>query len=286
MFNSKYIVFNGEFISVDTFSIKMDNRAFRYGDSIFETMFASFGKIRFLEKHYERLKNGMKVLKYDLSNNTFSYEKIRKETLMLINKNRYYYGTRIRLTVFRRSGGFYTLEDNNINYLIETLPVKNILYELNKKGLVIGIYKDIKKTINKLSYYKTGNSLLFVLAGVYKREKNFDDCIILNEKNNICETISSNIFIVKGNNIFTPGLGEGFVNGIMRGFVIKNAVHLGYNIIEKKDIKTSELIYADEIFLTNSISGIKWVVGFEEKRYFNRIAKKLTALLNKEIENL
>lgn len=277
MQNKKYIILNGRFISDDSFFINRNNRAFKYGDSIFETMFSSSGKVRFFENHYRRITSGMKKLGYE---KILNQEKIKEEILKLIRKNKYLKGIRIRLTIFRKSGGFYTPETNNFNYLIETSELENEFYKLNKNGLIIDIYNEIKKPINKLSYYKTGNSLLFILAGIYKKKQKFDDCIILNEKNNICETISSNIFIIKNKNIITPAKNEACVSGIMRNFVIKNAGNFAYKIIEKNGIKTKDLFNAEEIFITNAVTGIKWIAAFKDKKYPCKKIKKLSENLN------
>ena len=286
MFYSKQLIFNGKYYKEDEFVLERNNRAFLYGDSLFETIFASENKIHFLEKHLLRLISGMKVLKYNIPDKFLSQKNIiEKEIIGLLLKNKYFGGVRIRLTVFGKSGGFYTPDSNDINYLIEATPLKNKLYELNQKGFTIDIFKDLIKSINCFSQYKTGNSLLFVIAGRYRKQHNFDDCIILNEKYNICESISSNIFLVSDNTIITPSLSTGCISGIMRNTILEIANKEGYKIKEKHVISPDDLLNVDEIFLTNSITGIRTVGAFREKRYFNKTAKFFIQKLNEKFKS-
>jgi len=208
-------------------------------------------------------------------------EKIRTDITYLINKNKTFSGTRIRLSVFRNDGGLYTPTDNNISYLIETSRLDHDHYHLNKKGLQIDIYKDIKKPTGIISQFKTGNSLLFIMAGNYKKKLKLDDCLLLNERGNLVESISSNLFIVKDNILLTPGIDSGAVSGIMREQIIEAAIKLGITIYDDCDLSVDDLLQADEIFLTNAITGIKWVVAFQERRFFNKTAKLLIEELNR-----
>ncbi len=284
MFSKKYLIFNGEPEEIDKFRLSIENRAFKYGDSLFETMFYSNGKIHFFDKHFKRVLSGLKDLKYNTPDKSFfNLIKTEKEISRLITTNHYHKGVRIRMTIFRKEGGFYTPENNDFNYLIETSPTTNTEYSLNNQGLTLKEYTDIKKQINVFSKYKTGNSLIFVLAGRYKTYNKADDCIILNDKGNVCETISSNIFILKGKTIITPPIEEGCVNGIMRKNIIELSEKEGYNVESNKAVKTDTLLTADEVFLTNAISGIKWVIGFKDKRYFNKTSKMLINKLNESL---
>lgn len=274
-----FICYNGEYLKNDKPVLNYNNRAFGYGDGLFETMHAFGTNVQFIINHYERLLNGMRILKLQKPV-FFTIEYLREKITRLLNANKIFQGARIRLTVFREAEGYYTPTANSISYLIETTPLVKGNYELNKKGLIIDTYNQIKKPINSLSNYKTLNSLIFVLSGIYKLENKLDDCIILNERNNVCESISSNIFIIKRGKIYTPSLVEGCVAGIMRKNIILAAQKSGLEVFDNGSLKPDDLLLADEIFLTNAISGIRWVVAFKNKRYFNKEAGKLLKKIN------
>ncbi len=95
------------------------------------------------------------------------------------------------------------------------------------------------------------------MAGIYAKEKKLDDCLLINENGNIIEGISSNIFLIKGSTLTTPSLKEGPVAGIMRKQILKIADDVGFKINNESSITQSQVLHADEVFLTNSINGIR-----------------------------
>jgi branched-chain amino acid aminotransferase len=276
---NSFILYNGEYHSKDEFGISYKNRAFCYGDALFETMHANGSEIQFFDDHLVRLMFGMQVLKMDVPT-VIESGFIKKEIIKLLHKNKLYQGVRIRLSVFRNEGGKYTPTDHNISYLAETEYIENDYYQLNTKGFTIGIYTEMKKPINPFANLKTANSLLYIMAGIYAKERNLDDCILINEKGNIIEGISSNIFLIKGNTLTTPALTEGPVAGIMRKQILRIANSLGFKIDHESEVTEKQLADADEVFFSNSISGINWVLAYKEKRYFNNKTKKLVDHLN------
>ena len=276
---NSFILYNGEYHLKDEFGLSYKNRAFYYGDGLFETMHANGTDIHFFEDHMIRLKYGMEILKMEIPT-IIGSGFIEKEIIKLLHKNKLYQGVRIRLSVFRNDGGKYTPANNNISYLVETEYIEDDYYELNQKGLLIDIFQDIKKPVNQFSNLKTSNSLLYVMAGIYAKEKNIDDCILLNDAGNIIEGISSNIFLIKGSTMSTPTLKDGPVAGVMRKQILKIADSVGFKINHESSITIGQLLNADEVFLTNSISGIRWVLAYKDKRYYNHNAKKLVDKLN------
>ena len=177
---NSFILFNGDYHLKESFGLSYKNRAFSYGDGLFETMHANGTEIQFFNDHLTRLMFGMKVLKMEIPT-VIESGFIEKEIIKLLHKNKLYQGVRIRLSVFRNEGGKYTPTDNNISYLVETDYIENDYYQLNNKGFMIDVFTEIKKPINQFSNLKTSNSLLYVMAGLYAKEKKLDDCLLLNE---------------------------------------------------------------------------------------------------------
>lgn len=262
--------------------ISLNNRAFLYGDALFETMRADTEKIFFAQSHYERLCNGLQILKMKPNPLIDSFEKFKNEIFKTINKEKTEKGFRIRMTIFRNSGGLYTPTNNNSSFFIETSVLPNKIYQWSEKGVKTDIFSEIKKPINKLSNLKTTNCLPFILAGIFKKENNLDDCILLNEKDRICEGLSSNIFIIKNNEIKTPCLSEGCVAGVMRKQVLEISKKMNLKVSESQ-LTEQDLKEADEIFLTNSIWGIYPISEFrggslslfDSLRIFLKIKKQI-----------
>lgn len=269
----RYINLNGQLLSAEDPHIYHNNRSFCYGDSLFETIHANGVNLHFFEDHFERLSKGMKALKMETPL-LFSQKFIEEEITGLIKRNRLFTGNRVRLSVFRNAGGYYTPADNQVTWLIEVSPLPLPAYKLNEKGLRVSIYDAIRKPVNLISSFKTGNSLVYTMAGLYKQENNLDDCLLINEGGNLVEAISSNIFLVKNRSLLTPPAGEGPVLGIVRKQIIKIARELKISVYEQ-ELKPGYLLDADECFLTNTVNGINWVIGYKNKRYYNKVAAEL-----------
>jgi branched-chain amino acid aminotransferase len=278
---NSFILYNGEYHFKNEFGLSYQNRAFCYGDALFETMHANGTEIQFFSDHITRLKYGMKMLKMEIPS-VIETGHLEKELIKLLHKNKLYQGVRIRFTVFRNEGGKYTPQHNTISYLAETEFIENDHYEINQKGLIVDLFKDIKKPVNAFANLKSANALLYVMAGLYAKDKNLGDCIILNENDHLVEGISSNLFLIKGDVVSTPPLKDGPVAGVMRKQILKIADKYGLKVNYEKSLKESDLLVADEVFLTNSILGIRWILAYKDRRYFNNICRQFIDKLNME----
>jgi branched-chain amino acid aminotransferase len=279
---SEFICKDGAFIKKQECSISLNNRVFRYGDGFFESIFARNTIPVHLENHFSRIQKSMELLKMKAPE-TFSVDHLKQIITKLLNKNLYYKGARVRLSIFREDGGLYTPASNKISYIITSQPLDHASFTVNQKGLIVDYYTDMRKQVNYISNIKHSNSLIFVLAGIYKNEKKLDECIIMNDKGFVCESISSNIFLIKDGKIYTPPLSDGCIAGVMRKQIILLARNMGYYVSDHKSIHPNDLLLADELFLTNAIAGIRWIVALKNKRYFNKISKAIMGKLNEQI---
>jgi branched-chain amino acid aminotransferase len=273
-----YINFNGEILPADSKLLSVANRSFKYGDGLFESMRMLKGQLKFADMHAERLTRGMKALKIDGYSQMDAYFlKEKAEQLSIRNKSKH---GRLRLTVYRDSEGFYAPTQNKSGYCLEFTPAEEPRYFLNEKGLIVDIFTDLPKPSNYLSNIKTCNSLIYVMAGLYKAQNNLDEVFLLNQNGFLCEANSANVFVLYQNHLYTPALSEGCVEGVMRQVII--------NIAKKNNIPVTEaqinpeiLYEADEVFLTNASKGIQCVMGYGIRRYFNKVSKVLMDELNK-----
>jgi branched-chain amino acid aminotransferase len=220
----------------------------------------------------------MKALKIDgYSQMDAWFLKEKAEDLSRRNKVKH---GRLRLTVYRNSEGLYAPTQNKMGWCLELTPVDEPRYFLNEKGLIMDIYDELPQPTNYLSNIKTCNSLIYVMAGLYKTQNKLDDVFLLNQNGNLCEAGSSNIFIWYQNHLYTPALSEGCVEGVMRQVIINIAKQNNIPVTEAQ-ISPDILYEAEEVFLTNAGRGIQCVMGFGVRRYFNEISKQLVEELNK-----
>ncbi len=279
---NEFVIYNGEVYTADKAPIAYNNRAFKYGDAFFESIKCNGHYPLHFHLHYKRMVKAMISLKMDIA--SFPTEKQWLAYIVqLLRKKKSFGASRVRLQVFRGGEGLYTPETNQVNYLIESSPLTSVPYTLNTKGLLVEVYDEMKKQYSPLSAFKNGSSLQYVLASCFKKEINMDDVLLVNDKNKIIEANSSNLFWIKDGIVYTPSIFSGCIDGVMRAVIINNLEKSGLiRIIETQGATQQDILDADEMFISNAIQGIQWIVGYKEKRYFCQITKKIVELINKE----
>ena len=273
-----YVNNNGVLLPNDAPTIHAGNRGHLYGDGVFESIRILSGKPINIENHIDRLLKGANVLKMETPAN-YDVNFFQEKIVELIEKSGIKQGGRCRLSIDRATGGAYLPDSNDCTFYIEVYPYLMNYFELNAKGLELDIYKDIKLHKNFLSNYKTKTGLPYVMASIAAKEQGLDDLFLTNEKGNVIESGSCNVFIVSNGVLYTSGLDEGCIAGTMRMQVINLAIKHNIKIYECS-ILPQNLLSADEIIFTNAIRGINWVAGYRTKRYQNNMSRRLVVLLN------
>ena len=276
---SIFFTCNDKIYKEGTSVITPDNRSLRYGDGLFETLKIYKGIIQLRDYHFERLFFGMDALQFEIQK-YFTADYLENKIAELCKKNQHDLFTRVRLMIFRGNGGLYDPENNFPNYIIQTWSIDGFS-GLNSNGLIIDVYPDAKKSCDKFSHLKSNNFLPYIMAALHAKTIKANDCFLLNNYDRVCDTTIANIFIIKDEVIYTPALSEGCVAGVMRRFVIEKLTS-DFKIIEKP-LSIEELQNADEVFLTNSIKGIRWVKQFRDSQYNNITVKKIHELFIKTI---
>ena len=251
----EYFNYNGKIYKNDATVISVNNRGLRFGDGLFETLKGRNNKLQFANDHFERLWKGMKLLQFKIPVH-FTAENLQEEIRQLLNKNGHNNVARVRLTIFRGDGGLYDEISHIPYYLIQTWALPEDTGKWNSNGLLLGVYSDVKKNCDVLSNIKHNNFLPYVMGAFHAKKQKWNDAVLLNHFGRICDTTIANIFLIKGDVIYTPSLDEGCVAGIMRKNIINQLVKDNLEVIEGK-ITIEDLLNADEVFLSNSIYNIR-----------------------------
>ena len=236
------------------------------------------GKAMFLESHISRLLDAAIALKMEVPAE-YNLAFFQKHINDLISKNGLTQGGKARLTMFRNTGGTYAPDDNGAGFVLETFNYFSNDYVLNEEGFSIELYPEMRKPVNKLSIYKTCNSLLYIMAGIYARQNKYDDTLIVNDKGNIIESSNSNLFIICNGVLYTPALSDGCLAGVMRMQIINIALANKLKVYECS-LTPQNLLVADEVFLSNAVRGLQWVASYKMKRYYNKLTRELVEKLN------
>jgi branched-chain amino acid aminotransferase len=124
---------------------------------------------------------------------------------------------------------------------------------------------------------KSCNLLNNILAIREAHAGHASEALLLNERDELAEGASSNVFMARGGRVFTPPLDAGILPGITREVVLELAPTIGVEA-QEKTLSVADLLEADEAFITSStreIVGIRTVDG----RALGRAPGPLTARL-------
>ncbi|MEJ6567020.1 MAG: aminotransferase class IV [Flavobacteriales bacterium] len=278
------INYNGAIIEKSDLPSAEIARATMYGDAVFETLKMQEGKLFFIEDHYFRLMAGMRILRMPISMD-FTPEFFIEQAERLAEEVAIENG-RLRIQVVRVADGKYTpSEDQSTVWWMELEELESIEYIHAEKGLTVDLFKDHYIQPGLLSTIKSSNSLPYVLGGVYARENNLDAVLMVNDNKMLVEANASNVFVLKGDVLRTAPLEDGALRGVFR----KNLLNWGKEIglqVKEESINPFDLQKADEIWLTNTITGVQWVEKYRKNTYKGDKAKELVALLERKLNVL
>ena len=272
------INFNGT-ITESSLNQLYNNRAFLFGDAIFETLKILDNKILFFEDHYFRLMSSMRILRMEIPMN-FTMEFLEQQILSLIAQQDKAPSYRVRITVYRDSEGFYAPQTNEVGYIINALPLENALYTIIDYPYEVDLYKDFYVTKQLLSSVKSTNRAINITGSIFANENGLQNCLLVNDAKNVIEALNGNLFMLIDKKLITPPVSEGCIGGIMRKQILAIAKKTeGIEVVEAP-ISPFELQKADELFITNIITGIQPITKYRKKEFKNDFAKELLVKLN------
>ncbi|MFC5411007.1 aminotransferase class IV [Larkinella bovis] len=248
------VVLNGDVLPEEAICLSPNDRAFQYGDGLFETLRYERRQVRFWPDHYDRLNRGMAALSLQ-SPLPFDPDSLHTQIIDLLQANQLENQTsRIKLQVWRQPGGLYTPTGFQADYLITARSGPG--FALTEKAKA-GFFEDLRLSPSPVSAYKTLNALPYVLAGLAKQQQQADDMILLDTHGHLAECIASNLFWLQGDHLFTPALASGCIDGVLRRQLFRLAPQSGLTVQEGL-FRPDALAGADAVFCTN-ISGIQWI---------------------------
>lgn len=274
---------NGTLFNEKDASLSINNRGYKYGDALFETIKVMDGKVLFWEDHYFRLMASMRILRMEIPMN-FTMEFLEAEMLKTVEANNLKESSaRIRLNVHRKDGGTYMPEANTIDFHIVVSPLEGDVYKLDTSPFLVDLFKDYFVAPGLLSTIKSNNKLIHVLGNIYAKENKFDTCLLLNTNKQVVEGLNGNLFLVKDKVIKTPPIEDGCLKGIMRKQILEILFKMEGYKVKEASISPFELQQADELFITNVIVGAQPISSYRKKTYTTDISKLIVDRLNVKI---
>lgn len=252
------------------------DRGLRYGDGCFETMAVRGGRIPLWHRHYARLVQGCAKLNIRPD---FDRATLERELAMLIGETS---RAVLRLTVTRGiSGkGYAYPPEQQTTRILSLLPAHNHPAEYREEGVAIRLCSTRLGRNTALAGIKHLNRLEQVLARAEWHDE-FVEGLMFDDQDHVIEGTISNVFIVEGERVFTPILGECGVEGVMRAELLDRLESLGI-VAGQEVIDRDRLMAANECFLTNAVIGIWPVKTIDNKALpVGAITRRLMAELDK-----
>ncbi|EEF57425.1 branched-chain-amino-acid transaminase [Pedosphaera parvula] len=244
------IFIDGKYYSEQNAKISVFDHGLLYGDGIFEGIRAYNGRVFKLKEHIDRLFYSAKAILLDIP---MTHAQIMKAVVDTCRQNKLRNGY-IRLVVTRGIGTLGLNPNRCKKPSVIVIAGKIQLYppEYYKNGLDIITVATTRNLHNALNpAIKSLNYLNNILAKIEANNGGVEEAIMLNSEGYVAECTGDNIFIVKGNQLFTPPLSAGALYGITREVVINLAKDSGMNVSEP-NLTRYDIYNADECFLTGT----------------------------------
>ncbi|MBT8326748.1 MAG: aminotransferase class IV [Bacteroidia bacterium] len=232
------------------------NRGFLYGDGFFESIRIVDGNMPLLTFHLERIYDALEI--YQIYPNFDVSEEFIQGIAETYEPNGI-----LRINFFRDGEGRYTPESNGLAFdhsfrLTEdefNLPTGlDLASELDRMPILkgkIGLYPKSKPNEDWLTV-KSLSSIYYVIASNFKKMNKLDYLFLANAQKELCEEVSSNIFLKKGEEITIPKLSAGGVNGVTQRYLMET---YGFQIKEQS-ITYDDLDSFEHVFLSRGTVGV------------------------------
>lgn len=245
---------DGKFIDSKKAKISALDNGFLYGDAFYDTMRSYDGKILELELHLKRIEKSAKIIGLNLP---IPIKKIEELIKKLIKVNKIKEG-RVRVTVTRGVNGFDFLSCKKPTLVItaENIKIDKTIYDTGVSAITL----DLQRTLPEIKMVGL-TAMIVAYRNVYPK-KGYE-AILTDNDGTVREGASTNIFLVKNNQLITPK--NKILKGLTRSRVIELAKSKNIKVIEKDFLKT-DLLSADEIFLTNRPREIIPVIKIDGKK--------------------
>ena len=232
-------------------------------------------RLAFFSQHFEHLHSRLNVLGINLPDMMNAGE-MHRQAVDLINKNRYFGGNRLQITIISGS------DPATSHCLLQCSTLEHPTYVLNRKGLVVGLYDDLNIPLHRLTEWFSRPPLVAFLARRFRSARGFDDCILYNQRGHIAGSLDSTIFFRIRDKLHTAPLRDGAMRCVMRDLVMSLLAAAGDPVNDQISLRSLDAEKAEEIFLVNAVDGIRWVGAMERYRYFNHTGPRLVNMLNEK----
>ena len=250
---------DGELVDWRDAKIHVLSHTLHYGCGAFEGVRAYNGaqgtSIFRLQEHTERLFNSAKILRMKIP---FTPEQLNEAQRQVVRENKLESGYLRPLVWIGSEKLGVNPRGNRIHAMVAAWPWGAYLGdEVMKRGIRIktSSYTRHHVNITMTQAKAVSNYSNSILANMEALDDGYDEALLLDAAGFVSEGAGENIFLVKGNVIYTPDLSAGALNGITRNTVLHIAKDLGIEVVQKR-ITRDEVYIADEAFFTGTAAEV------------------------------
>ena len=248
------------------------NRAFLYGDSVYEVWRSVDGVLFDWDEHWSRLHNSAAAIFFRLEwTPSFILSEIKRTAGEYRKHSNQRGDVYVRLQAFRGGGriGLDPALASEPGYVILVQAVPLLAQRVLEEGLVLSIAQSLRRNpLDALNpAWKTGNYLNNLLCLREAKSRGADDVVILNQSDEIAEASTSNIAFIKNGRVITPPLSAGILPGITRDRILKSVGKSAGLTVEERAVTPADLPAMEECFLTSSTKDIQPVGAIDDHRF-------------------
>jgi branched-chain amino acid aminotransferase len=270
MSKGKYILVDGSFVLTEDYRITLaESESFHFTE-----------KFRVVRTAFPFFKETLELIRLKLKIFNQSYPEfteregagLKRQLERTLTKNKHFMGACLSLTL--------RFTDQEVHYSIQSEKLEYPGFTLNEKGIYVDILKEIQKPVSALSNLSFDSEIYWEIAKKQVLNATADQLLIVNTAGHLVEAPHSNVYLIKGETVRGAGIQHGAYVDISRTLILEivKKLHLEYS--DDAGIRMKDIHEAEEIMIVNSIDGVRWVAGFEGKRYFNNTIRKISELFN------
>jgi len=270
-----FLIVNGEVVS----KAKANLTGFLWNEPFImvQKLWFGFGGIPLFQENLKQIEKQFRTFNQQLPNLFKNERELFRLTKRMLNKNKYYRSGYVSFQFF--------ISPKEINSLITCCALPEFNFPISEQGLLVNFAETRKNSQLKLGAYKCHNLNLWNAAKAEVQNSQLNSSILLNEKEMVCEGISSNIFMIKDGILVTPSLESGCYNDVLRSAILSLAKKLNLKTIEVPEIKKDHLFEMDEVFFLSEEQGVNWILGIENKRFVHELSEQIHEELNIYLKN-
>jgi branched-subunit amino acid aminotransferase/4-amino-4-deoxychorismate lyase len=269
----KYILVNGSFIIADEYRISIsESEAFLFSEKIrsVRTVFP------FFKETLEIIKLQLHIFGHSFSDFTGNNGAgLKRQLERTMTKNKHFMGASFTIS--------FRFNEQKVQYTIQSEKLENTSYELNEKGLYVELFDEIRKSASSISMLSLGSRNYWNIAKNQLTNPMIDHFLITNTENQIIEIPESSIYIFKDKLVRGVSSKQGAYQDISKPLMLNIFAKSGLKYSEDDGITVQDLRESEEIMAVNAIDGIRWIVGFEGKRFFSNTIRKISEGFNQSI---